>query len=171
MNPRAQGGEFEAVLKIFGDPNKDYDGSETIMNRKMAAVLILAIVAGITVACDSNGKSSTSDKTIKSTNSGGLTITLASDTGEIKSGDNDLILAFKDESGKPVDVGAASLKFHMPAMGGMAEMNDAATLTTTDTPGRYRAHIHVSMTGSWEAIVNYQGAQGTGQASMSVNVK
>jgi hypothetical protein len=142
------------------------------MNRKMVAVLILALVAGlITAACDSSGKSSTGDKTIKSAKSGGLTITLASDTGEIKSGDNDLILAFTDESGKPVDVGAASLKFHMPAMGGMAEMNDAATLTTTDTPGRYRAQIHVSMAGSWEAIVTYQGAKGTGQASMSVNAK
>jgi len=140
----------------------------TVMNRKFAGVLILSLVAGvITVACDRGSKSS-SDKTISTATSGGLTITLASATGEIKSGDNDLILMFTDESGKTVDVGAASLKFHMPAMGLMAEMNDSATLTTTDTPGRYRARVHVDMAGSWEARVNYQGSKGTGQAGMNV---
>jgi hypothetical protein len=141
------------------------------MNRKMAAILVLAIVAAaITVACD-GGKAAVNDKPIKSANSGSLTITLASDTGEIKAGDNDLFLIFADESGKTVDVGAASLKFHMPGMGLMAEMNDAATLTTTDTPGRYRARVHMEMAGTWEAAVNYQGAKGTGQASMSVIAK
>src|SRR5215469_2748098 len=120
------------------------------MNRKLAVALILALVAAaITVACD-GGKAATSGKTIKSANSNGLTITLASDTGEIKSGNNDLYLSFADESGKTVDVGAASLKFHMPAMGLMAEMNDMATLTTTDTPGRYRARVHMEMAGTWE---------------------
>jgi len=142
------------------------------MNRKTGVVFILALVAGvITVACDRGSKSSASDKTIKSANTAGLTITLASDTGEVKSGDNDLILSFADESGKTVDVGAASLKFHMPAMGLMAEMNDVATLTTTDIPGRYRARVHVEMPGTFEAQVNYQGPKGTGQVSMNVTAK
>jgi hypothetical protein len=142
------------------------------MNRKPTVTLILAFIAGvITVACGGRGESPTSEKTVKSTTSGALTINLASGTGEIKSGENDLIITFTDESGKSVDVGAASLKFHMPAMGGMAEMNDAATLTTTDTPGRYRARVNIDMAGTWEALVNYQGAKGTGQASMSVNAR
>jgi hypothetical protein len=141
------------------------------MNRKLAVVFVLALVAAtITVACD-GGKAAVSDKTIKSANSNGLTITLASDSGDIKSGNNDLYLIFADESGKTVDVGAASLKFHMPAMGSMAEMNDAATLTTTDTAGRYRAHVHMDMAGTWEATVNYQGPKGIGQATMSVIAK
>src|SRR5215470_14777647 len=137
------------------------------MERKTTLAIILAIVAGImTAACGSAG-SQAKDKTIKSATSGGLTISLASDTGGIKSGDNDLILLFADESGKPVDVGAASLKFHMPAMGSMAEMTDAATLTTTDTPGRYRARVNVEVAGTWEAMVSYQGAKGTGQVTMT----
>jgi hypothetical protein len=141
------------------------------MNRKMAVVCILALAAAaITVACD-GGKASTNDKPIKTANSGALTITLASDTGEVKTGDNDLFLIFTDQSSKTVDVGAASLKFHMPAMGLMAEMNDGATLTTTDTPGRYRARVHIDMAGTWEASVTYQGARGTGQATMTVSTK
>ena len=59
----------------------------------------------------------------------------------------------------------------MPPMGAMAEMNDAATLTTTDTPGKYRAKVIIEVHGTWEAIVNYEGPKGTGRASMTVNAK
>src|SRR5215472_17372644 len=99
------------------------------MNRRTIVVIVFASVIGlISVAC---GGSASGDKTIKSTTSSGLTVTLASSTGDAKVGPNDLFLIFTDASGKPVDVGAASLKFHMPGMGSMEEMNDAATLTTT----------------------------------------
>jgi hypothetical protein len=74
-------------------------------------------------------------------------------------------------SGKPVDVGAASLNFHMGAMGSMAEMNDSATLTATGTPGKYPAQVNIGMAGAWEAQVKYQGAHGSGQAPMSVQAK
>jgi hypothetical protein len=142
------------------------------MKKRTIAAIILATLTGlIAVACGGGGASSGNDKTIKSTTSNGLTISLVNSTGEAKSGENDIFLVFTDASGKPVDVGAASLKFHMPGMGSMAEMNDAATLTTTGTPGRYKAHINVEMDGSWEARVSYQGSQGTGQATMNVTVK
>ena len=100
-----------------------------------------------------------------------MTITLANQTGEIKEGDNDLLLSFSDTSGKTVDVGAASLKFHMPAMGAMAEMSDVAALSTTDTPGKYRAKVNIEVRGTWEAIVVFEGPAGNGNGSMTVNVK
>ena len=100
-----------------------------------------------------------------------MTIILSSATGELKNGENELMVTFTDASGKTVDVGAASLNFHMAAMGSMAEMNDRATLTTTETPGKYRAQVNIEMAGSWEAQVKYQGALGTGQVSMSVQAK
>jgi hypothetical protein len=59
----------------------------------------------------------------------------------------------------------------MAAMGTMAEMNDKATLTTTDTPGKYRAQVNIEMAGTWEAQVKYQGAHGSGSVSMSVQAK
>jgi YtkA-like len=141
-------------------------------NRAIIAALVISIATLILVACGgSKSGSPDNGKVIKSTTAGGMTITLASDSGELKSGDNDLILSFADSSGKTVDVGAASLKFHMPAMGSMAEMNDEATLTTTDTPGKYRAKVNIEVAGTWEAMVNYQGPKGTGQASTTVNAK
>jgi len=136
--------------------------------------LTISIAVGVAVfilaACGSSG-SSGSEKTIKSTKAGDMTVTLASSTGELKNGENELTLVFTDASGKTVDVGAASLKFHMVAMGSMAEMNDGATLVTTDTPGRYRAQVTLEVAGTWEAMVAYQGPHGTGQATMSVNAK
>ena len=141
--------------------------------RSKGIVTILAIVlTALTLdACGGGTRTSGSEKTIKSTQAGNLTVTLASSTGELKTGDNDLILSFTDSSGKSVDAGAVSLKFHMPAMGSMGEMNDAATLTTTNTPGKYHAKVDIEVDGTWEAIINYQGPQGTGQARTTVQAK
>jgi hypothetical protein len=128
-------------------------------------------VATLIAACGSHGGSSDGNKIIKSTTAGSLTITLAGPTGELKSGDNELTITFADSSGNPLDVGAASLNFHMPAMGSMREMNDNATLTTTKIPGSYHAKVTLESGGTWEAQVKYQGQQGTGQASMTVIAK
>ncbi|MEK7832332.1 MAG: FixH family protein, partial [Acidobacteriota bacterium] len=98
-------------------------------------------------------------------------VTLSNSTGELKNGDNELMVTFTDAEGKPVDVGAALLNIHMAAMGAMAEMNNKATLTTTETPGKYRAHVNIEMKGTWEAQVKFQGAHGTGQTSMTVQAK
>ena len=132
--------------------------------------LALAISFVILAACGRTG-SSNAEKTIKSTKSGDTTISLSSASGEIKSGENDLTLSFTDAAGKHVGVPAASLKFHMPAMGAMAEMNDVATLTTTDTPGKFTARVNIEAEGSWEAMISYQGSHGTEQATMGVNAK
>ena len=81
------------------------------------------------------------------------------------------MLSFTDPSGNPVNVPAASLKFHMPAMGAMAEMNDVATLTTTDAPGKFSARVEIQMSGSLEAMISFQGSRGTEHATMSVTAK
>jgi hypothetical protein len=130
---------------------------------------LIAAIALLAAAC--GGAKSGSEKVIKSAKAGDMTITLANATGELKNGENELMLEFTDASGKRIDVGAASLKFRMVAMGSMAEMTDGAALVTTDTPGKYRAQVSLEVPGTWEAIVAYQGPHGTGQATMSVNAK
>ena len=138
----------------------------------MKLITTSVIVAAILIAAGcKGGKTTEAGKTIKSAQAGSLTVTLSSSTGELKNGDNDLTLTFADASGKPAEVGAASLNFHMPAMGSMAVMNDQATLTTTNTPGVYHAKVTLEVGGTWEAQVKYQGPQGTGQTSMTVNAK
>lgn len=141
------------------------------MKKKTVVVALIFFTALSFIAACRDTTSSGGDKDIKSTKSGDMTIGLSSATGELKNGENDLMITFTDASGKPVDVGAASLNFHMAAMGSMAEMNDRATLTTTDTPGKYRAQVNIEMAGTWEAQVKYQGQHGAGRVSLSVQAK
>ena len=135
----------------------------------IVAGVFLSIAASFVAAC--RGADPSNEKVIKSVKSGELTITLSSSTGELKNGENDLMITFFDGAGKPVDVEAASLNFHMAAMGSMAEMNDRATLTTTEIPGKYRAQVNIEMAGSWEAQIKYQGPHGSGRESMTVRAK
>jgi hypothetical protein len=136
--------------------------------------MLFAALLLMSAAC--RRESSAGEKVIKSVKSGATTISLSSASGEIKSGENALTLSFTNASGadapgSPVDIPAASLKFHMPAMGSMAEMNDVAELTTTETPGKFRALVNIEVAGSWEAMVSFQGPRGTEQATMNVTAK
>lgn len=137
------------------------------MARKLARVLLFALVP-ILSACGSDGGEG---RPIKSAQIGAFSVTLSSADGVLRHGEQELTLTFKDASGKTVEVGAASLNFHMPGMGPMAEMNDAATLTTTATPGVYRARVKLEMAGEWQAQVSYEGAAGRGQGTFPVTVQ
>lgn len=130
----------------------------------------IALSILVSSACE-RSETAGSEKVIKSTKTGETTITLASASGEIKSGENDLMLSFTDPAGNPIDVPAASLKFHMPAMGAMAEMNNVGKLTTTNTPGKFSVRVDIEMGGSWEATISFQGSRGTEHATMSVSAK
>jgi hypothetical protein len=130
--------------------------------------LTLAVAAG----CGSKtGSTVSTGKAIKAVTVGGLTVTLSNGTGQLKQGDQEVIIAFTDSSGKPVDVGAVSLNFHMPAMGGMAAMNDAVTFTTTDKPGIYHGKVNIGMAGEWQAQLAYEGPAGTGKTTFSVTAR
>ena len=138
----------------------------------MRKICFLTTMLGLLVivnACKTG--SATNYQPIRSVKAGEMTVTLASPSGQLRRGENDLTLLFVDASGNAVDVGAASLNFHMGAMGTMAEMNDRASLTTTEKPGQYAAKVNIQMSGTWEAQIAYQGGHGTGQATMNVQVK
>jgi YtkA-like len=139
--------------------------------RSAISIFFVSALIVSTLWLSSCGPDSTGDKTIKSMKSGDLMIGLSNSTGQLRHGEQDLTLSFTNALGESVDVGAASLKFRMAGMGSMPEMNNTAALTTTNTPGRYRAQVRMEMAGSWEAIVSYQGPQGTGQAKMVVMAK
>ena len=96
-----------------------------------------------------------------------LTVTLFNAEGKLKKGEQELTLSFTDGSGKPVEIKAASLNFNMPAMGTMAEMNNASNLTTTSTAGQFRGSVNVEMAGEWIAQISYEGAE-TGKTTMKI---
>lgn len=144
------------------------------MKKSAIAIMIVSAAVLLAVACSPKTGSAVKSppgKVIKSAPIGNLTVTLSNDAGQLKSGNQEVMLTFADSSGKPVDVGAASLNFHMAQMGTMAAMNDQATFTTTETPGIYRGKVNIEMAGEWQAQIAYEGPAGSGKTSISVAVQ
>lgn len=138
--------------------------------KKLVFVLSLMALALIIAACGS--KTSDTGKVIKTAAAGNnLTVALATSDGVLKHGNSEFMLTFSDSAGKPVDVGAVALTFHMPQMGTMAEMNDTATFTTTDTPGVYRGKANIEVAGEWQVRITYDGPKGRGQATFPVTAQ
>ena len=140
------------------------------MQKSKIYIVFITLFSFIILAAACGGASSGNQgQIIKSAPIGDkMTVTLSNDTGKLKVGNQQVMLAFTDASGKAVDVGAASLNFHMPAMGSMAVMNDTASLTTTSTPGLYKGVVNVQMPGEWQAQISYEGAAGNGKTSFPV---
>jgi len=138
------------------------------MSKYIVSLSLLALLLFV-AACGSKTASVDTGKVIKSAPIGNLTVTVSNSSGQLKHGSEEFFITFKDSSGKPVDVGAAALTFHMSQMASMAAMNDPAMLTTTDTPGVYRAKADIEVAGEWQAQVAYEGPAGKGKATFSVN--
>jgi nitrogen fixation protein FixH len=138
--------------------------------KKLVFVLSLIAFALLIAACAS--KTAETGKVIKTAPAANnLTVALATNDGVLKHGNTEFMLTFSDTSGKPVDVGAVALTFHMPQMGTMAEMNDTATFTTTETPGVYRGKANIEVAGEWQVRITYDGPKGRGQATFPVTAR
>ncbi len=138
--------------------------------KKLAIAFSLMGLVIFAVACGSKGVGN--GKVIKTASAGNdLTVSLATSDGFLKHGNTDFTMSFTDSSGKPVDVGSVALTFHMPQMGTMQAMNDAATFTTSDTPGVYRGKANIEMAGEWQGQLVYEGPAGKGKATFSVTAQ
>jgi hypothetical protein len=145
------------------------------MKKSLIAIpLLLAVIVLLTSACGSkpgtDGGTPTG-KVIKAVPVGNLTATLSSESGVLKRGNQEVMLSFTDASGKPVDVGAVSLTFHMPQMGSMAAMSDAVTFTTTNTPGVYSGKVNIEVGGEWQGQLAFEGPAGKGKTTFSVTAQ
>jgi YtkA-like len=143
------------------------------MKKSLLLLMALAIALGAFIAACSSKKEKTvpTGTAIKTVTIDNLTATLSNSTGQLKQGQQEVMLAFTDSSGKPVDVGAVSLNFHMPKMGGMGEMNDSVSFTTTDTPGVYRGKVNIEVAGEWQAQLAFEGSVGKGKTAFSVTAR
>lgn len=136
-----------------------------IINEMLRNLLIFAICIAA-LAC---GRSAPVGKTIATGSAGNnLTVTMSNADGVLRDGKNVFTITFADAAGNPIDVGAAAVNFHMPAMGTMPVMNDAATLTTSGTPGVYNGLVKLQMSGDWQTQIIYEGAAGKGRAMLPI---
>jgi hypothetical protein len=98
-----------------------------------------------------------------------LTVKLIAPAGQFQTGDNNVLIEFRDSDGQLVDVGDVNFTMDMN-MAGMA-MHGGGPAQKTGTTGQYRAEVRADMAGDWSASVSYQGAKGNGQATFPINVK
>ncbi|MDQ6786044.1 MAG: FixH family protein [Acidobacteriota bacterium] len=139
---------------------------------KCFLVFSLFAIALFAAACGSTSTGTAPGKTIKSGPAGNnLTATISNADGVLRKGEQEFTLTFTDASGKPVDVGAVAYTNHMAAMGSMAAMNNAATFTTTNTPGVYRGKVNIEMAGDWQAQITYEGVAGKGSFTLPVTAQ
>ena len=137
----------------------------------ITSVTLLSVIAFI-AACGSGSGNAASGKTIATGPAGNnLTATITNVDGSLKKGSQEFSMTFADSTGKPVDVGSAAIDFHMAAMGSMAAMNNAATMTTTGTPGVYKCKVELDMAGEWQAQITYEGPVGKGSFSLPITAR
>ncbi|MFV0387157.1 MAG: FixH family protein [Pyrinomonadaceae bacterium] len=143
------------------------------MNFKSLIVIAIFAIALFIGACSSGTSTPTSTsaetKSIGQSKTSDTVVTLANADGKLKKGKQNLTLRFQSPDGKkPLEIKSASLNFKMPAMGSMAEMNNSATLTTTNIPGEFNASFDIEMPGEWIAEIAWEG-QTNGKTTITVN--
>ena len=137
---------------------------------KNILLLSLVIVTVLIAACGS--KSATTGAVIKTAAVGNnMTVTLSNADGVLRKGDNHFFVSVKDTSGKTVEVGAVGLNFYMPPMGTMPAMNNAASFTTTGTPGVYQGKVNLESAGDWQAQLTYEGTAGKGKTAFALTAQ
>lgn len=136
---------------------------------KIIALIGIVSLIALAAACGGAGTATGGDmkKIMDKKVNDNLTVTLSNPAGQLKNGEQEIMLEFTDGKGNPVKIDSASLNFNMPAMGSMAEMNDAATLNTTDTPGKFKGKVNLQMAGEWIAQIAYEGAE-SGKTTMTM---
>lgn len=111
-------------------------------------------------------------KAIASGKSGDLIATLTNAQGQLKDGDNDFTVEFRNAAGQAVDVGAITMFIDMPAMPPtMPYMKSTVKLTTTNTPGIYQGTVHLEMGGTWNVHIAYKGGAGEGKMEFPIHLK
>ena len=90
---------------------------------------------------------------------GKLTIVLLNKTGELTQGQNDFIVEFKDDQGRPVDVGDVQIGSSM-SMPGMAPMSGDSGVTKTNQTGIYKVASNFAMSGAWHFALSWDGPAG-----------
>jgi hypothetical protein len=98
-----------------------------------------------------------------------LTVNFIHPQAQLRRGNNEIIIEFRNAQGQLVDVG--NVKFNMDMnMPGM-QMHSGGTIERTKIPGQYRAKIKIDMAGDWNAKISFDGPHGKGQQSFSVTAK
>lgn len=140
--------------------------------KRVAGILLLCLISLWGGAgCSTEQPETLTGTTVIVLEDSNIKATLATRSGFLREGPNEFMLEFRTPQGTPVDVGAITLYFDMPAMGSMPYMKNDAQLTTTSTPGLYRGTVTLEMKGTWQAKLGYAGQAGNGTVTGTINAR
>jgi len=133
-------------------------------------VAVLLLILG-SIACNEHKADVTAGlKPIETRNAGNLTVVLMNDAGELKQGQNDFLVQFRNQQGQPVDAGDVQLGSSM-AMPGMAPMSGDSQVTPAGQAGTYRVKSNFAMSGAWHFTISWNGPNGQGSTAFNSNVR
>jgi hypothetical protein len=98
-----------------------------------------------------------------------LTVKLMAPAGQLRKGDNNVLIEFRDSGGQLVDVGNVNFTIDMNMPG--LVMHGGGLAQKTRTAGQYQAEVRADMAGDWNANISFQGPHGHGEQHFSITAK
>jgi hypothetical protein len=138
--------------------------------KKLSAVsMMLFLILGFT-GCGAKKVGTENLKEVATHVVGDVSIVLLNSTGELKQGQNEFVVQFRDQKGQPVDVGNVTLGSSM-SMPSMSPMSGDSEITPTGQIGTYRVKSNFAMSGAWHFTVSWNGPHGQGSTAFNSNVR
>ena len=132
---------------------------------RMAAMLAAIALA---TACSSAPQGSMRE--LSRTSAGAVDLVLLAPSDSLERGKSFAILEFHDSSGSLVDVGRVSVRATMPHPGS-EPMTGGSDVKPTPAPGRYEIATDLTMAGTWDLAIEWDGPRGRGSARLPGTVR
>jgi hypothetical protein len=138
--------------------------------KKLSVVsMMLFLILGFT-GCGAKKVDTENMKEVAAHVVGDVAIVLLNSTGDLKQGQNEFVVQFRDPKGQPINVGDVQLGSSM-SMPSMAPMSGDSEITPTGQTGTYRVKSNFAMSGAWHFTVSWTGPRGQGSTAFNSNVR
>jgi len=138
--------------------------------KKSSVVLVMSFFLLGFAGCGAEKVDTENLKEVATHAVGNVTVVLLNGTGELKQGQNEFVVQFRDPKGQPIDVGNVQLGSSM-SMPSMAPMSGDSEITPAGQTGTYRVKSNFAMSGAWHFTVSWNGPSGQGSAAFNSNVR
>jgi YtkA-like len=138
--------------------------------KKSSVVLVMSFFLLGFAGCGAEKVDTENLKEVATHAVGSVTVVLLNGTGELKQGQNEFVVQFRDPKGQPLDVGNVQLGSSM-SMPSMAPMSGDSEITPAGQTGTYRVKSNFAMSGAWHFTVSWNGPTGQGSTAFNSSVR
>ena len=138
--------------------------------KKLSAVSMMLFLTLGFAGCGAKKVNTENLKEVATHVVGDVAIVLLNSTGELKQGQNEFVVQFRDSKGQSIDVGNVQLGSSM-SMPSMAPMSGDSEITPSGQTGTYSVKSNFAMSGAWHFTVSWDGPSGQGSTAFNSNVR